>query len=62
MHTMHIVLPFTMLGLMVVHFLALHYFLSSDSLDRFVFYLERCFFSYYYYFRDVVLLLSLLWV
>lgn len=62
MHTLHIVLPFTLLMIMVLHLFFLHYFLSSDSLDRFTFYIERCFFMYYYYFRDIVLVLGLLWI
>lgn len=62
MHTLHIVLPFILLMIMVVHLFFLHYFLSSDVLDRFVFYIERCFFVYWYYFRDLLLLLVLVWV
>jgi len=63
MHTLHIVLPFTLLLIMFVHLFFLHYFISSDSIDRFVFYVERSFFTYYYYFRDILVLcvLLLLW-
>ena len=49
-----------MLFVIVLHLFCLHYFLSSDLLDHFVFYVERVFFIYWFYFRDLFLFVFLL--
>ena len=55
---MHILLPFVSLFLVVLHFLFLHFFLSSDGFyDRFSFYYEKAFFFSYFFFRDLSALL-----
>lgn len=40
-HMLHIVLPLEMLFIILLHLICLHYFISSDSSDRFIFYIER---------------------
>jgi len=40
-HTLHIVIPLIMIGIILLHLLGLHYFISSDASERFVFYIER---------------------
>jgi len=52
-HSLHVVFPLISLFFVFMHLFFLHYFLSSDSLDRYCFYLERCFFVYFFLFRDI---------
>lgn len=59
-HVLHIVLPLVLLGLVVIHMYLLHQYLSSDSIDRFVFYNERIMFMYWFYFRDLNIMLVIL--
>jgi ubiquinol-cytochrome c reductase cytochrome b subunit len=62
-HSIHIFLPFLLGFVVIAHFFALHYFLSSDGLmDRFAFYYERYFFFMLYYLRDLYLVLNLFFV
>lgn len=56
MHTLHIVIPLEMILIILLHLVCLHYFISSDSADRFAFYIER--FDWFYY-RDLLLWLIL---
>jgi len=59
-HSIHIFLPFLLGFVVIAHFFALHYFLSSDGLmDRFAFYYERYFFFMLYYLRDLYLVLNM---
>ena len=58
-HVLHIVLPMGLLGLVVLHMYLLHQYISSDAIDRFVFYNERLMFMYWFYFRDINVLLFL---
>jgi ubiquinol-cytochrome c reductase cytochrome b/c1 subunit len=62
-HSIHIFLPFLLGFVVIAHFFALHYFLSSDGLmDRFAFYYERYFFFMLYYLRDLYLVLNMFFV
>jgi ubiquinol-cytochrome c reductase cytochrome b subunit len=62
-HSIHIFLPFLLGFVVIAHFFALHYFLSSDGLmDRFAFYYERYFFFMLYYLRDLYLVLNLFFI
>lgn len=59
-HSIHIFLPFLLGFVVIAHFFALHYFLSSDGLmDRFAFYYERYYFFMLYYLRDLYLVLNI---
>jgi len=60
LHSLHIILPIILILLLLIHIFLLHLYLSSDSLDRFVFYLERILFSNWYYVRDFILVILLL--
>ena len=59
-HVLHIVMPVVMMGMVIVHMYLLHQYLSSDTIDRFVFYNERIMFMYWFYFRDLNIILILL--
>ena len=59
-HVLHIVMPLILLGLVVVHMYLLHQYLSSDAIDRFAFYNERIMFMYWFYFRDLNILLFIM--
>ena len=52
-HVLHIVMPLVMMGMVFVHMYLLHQYMSSDSIDRFVFYNERVMFMYWFYYRDL---------
>jgi len=58
-HTLHIVIPMEMMFLIILHLVCLHYFISSDSSDRFIFYIERIFFFYWFYFRDMLIWITI---
>jgi len=61
LHSLHILMPFILLFLILAHFFCLHYFISSDGFcDRFVFYIERLLFCMWFYYRDFFLFLVLL--
>ena len=46
-------MPLVMMGMVFVHMYLLHQYMSSDSIDRFVFYNERVMFMYWFYYRDL---------
>jgi len=49
----HVVLPFLLLFVVVIHFFCLHFYMSSDCfVDRFCFYYERVLFIYWFLLRD----------
>ena len=56
-HVLHIVLPMGLMGMVIIHMYLLHQYISSDAIDRFVFYNERVMFMYWFYFRDLNILL-----
>ena len=51
-HSLHIVLPLLTIQLILMHILYLHHFLSSDTIERFVFHIERD-----WVFRDTLVIL-----
>jgi len=52
-HSMHIVFPFLLLFVILMHFFCLHICLSSDLLDRFVCMMERVYFNFWFFMRDI---------
>jgi len=58
LHSLHIILPFVCVFLLIMHFFCLHFYMSSDGFcDRFVFYCERLCFMVWFYLRDVFIFL-----
>lgn len=63
LHSLHILLPFILLLVIVLHFFCLHYFMSSDGFsDRFTFYVERLIFCMWFYIRDCFVFLVIILV
>lgn len=63
LHVLHVLLPFLLIMVLIIHMFALHYFLSSDAFcDRFAFYCERVCFAMWFYLRDLFLAFNILMV
>ena len=60
-HSLHIIVPFLLLFVIVCHLFFLHYYISSDGFyDRFCFYSERVLFVLWFFIRDLFLFVVLL--